>query len=259
MAGMETHHAKRTVRLNRLSRRTSLFPPPCRPLSLRSTLNRAHPRLQLTRRKWKCNMPEQIDAWTRSVELGREIETWARAIAPVVKLAADFDATAGAELKKRVAERYLEEHPDAHGLEPLLLQRICAAILAHGLSEADDAQPQSLGVARARVRAAREQCNHRVPDQRDQAFDETVRQIKEFWASSLDEWAPQKALSVKLIAPVDAAVADEVKRRLVADRAATCPHRSDGDDRRMANALMIVLDEAIARLSVIGDSEAKAA
>jgi hypothetical protein len=128
------------------------------------------------------------------------------------------------------------------------------------LSEADDAQPQSVEVARARVRAAPEQCNHRVPDQRDHAFDETVRQIKEFWASSLDEWAPQAASSVKLIAPVDAAVADEVKRRLVADRAATCPYRrSDGRDRGMTKALMIFLDEAIARLPVIGDAEAKAA
>jgi hypothetical protein len=135
---------------------------------------------------------------------------------------------------------------------------VYAAILNHLLSEADDAQPQSVDV-RA-FAPAPEQCNHRVPDQRDQTFDETVRQIKEFWASSLDEWAPQNALSVKLIAPVDAAVADEVKRRLVADRAATCPYRrSDGRDRGMANALMIFLDEAIARLSVIGDAEAKAA
>ena len=66
-------------------------------------------------------------------------------------------------------------------------------------------------------------------------------------------------MSVKLIAPVDAAVADEVKRRLVADRLRAYLYRSDGDDRRMANALMIFLNEAIARLSVIGDAEAKTA
>jgi len=96
-----------------------------------------------------------------------------------------------------------------------------------------------------------------VPELSDQAFDETVRQIKEFWASSLDEWAARAAASVKLVANIDAGLADEVKRRLVADRARTCPHQSDGD--RVANALMIFLDEAIARLSVIGDSEAKAA
>ena len=203
--------------------------------------------------------PEQIDAWTRSVELAHEIESRAREVAPIIRLVVEIDAAVGVELKRRLCARYAEEHLDAHELAPSLLQRVYAAILNHVLSEADDAQPQSVEVARARVRAAREQCNHRVPDQRDQAFDETVRQIKEFWASSLDEWAPHGALSVKLIAPVDAALADEVKRRLVADRLRACPYRSDGDDRRMANALMIFLDEAIARLSVIGDSEAKAA
>jgi hypothetical protein len=125
-------------------------------------------------------MPEQIDAWTRSVELGHEIESWAREVAPIVRLVVEIDAAVGAELTRRVAERYVEQHPDAHGLAPSLLQRIYAAILNHVLSEADDAQPQSVEVARARVRAAREQCNHRVPDQRDQAFEETVHQIKEF-------------------------------------------------------------------------------
>ena len=201
--------------------------------------------------------PEQIDAWTRSVELAHEIESRAREVAPIIRLVVEIDAAVGVELKRRLCARYAEEHLDAHELAPSLLQRVYAAILNHLLSEADDAQPQSVDV-RA-FAPAPEQCNHRVPDQRDQAFDETVRQIKEFWASSLDEWAPQGALSVKLIAPVDAAVADEVKRRLVADRAATCPHRSDGDDRRIVNALMIFLDEAIARLSVIGDAEAKTA
>ena len=214
------------------------------------TLNRALLRLQLTRRK--CNMSEQ---WTRSVELANEIEALARNIAPVVREVVEIDPAVGVELKRRLCARYAEEHLDAHELAPSLLQRVYAAILNHVLSEADDAQPRSVEVAHARVRAAREQCNHRVPDQRDQAFDETLRQIRQFWASSLDEWAPQAASSVKLIAPVDAALVNEVKRRLVADRAATCPRRSDG----AAKALMILLDEAIARLPVIGDAEAEAA
>ena len=185
--------------------------------------------------------PEQIDAWTRSVELANEIESRAREVAPIVRLVVEIDAAVGVELKRRLCARYAEEHLDVHGLALPLLQRICAAILGHVL-QTDDA----LRIAQQRVRLS------------DDAFDETVRQIKAFWASSLDEWAPQEALSVKLVL-ADAALADEVKRRVVAARAATYPYRSDGDDRRIANALAIFLNEAIARLSVIGDSEAKAA
>jgi hypothetical protein len=100
-------------------------------------------------------MPEQIGAWTRSVELANEIEAWARNIAPVVREVVEIDPAVGMELKRRLCARYAEEHLDAHGLAPSLLQRVYAAILNHVLSEADDAQPQSVEVARARVRAAR--------------------------------------------------------------------------------------------------------
>jgi hypothetical protein len=186
-------------------------------------------------------MPELSDAWASSVELGHEIESWARAIAPVVRLVDEISVSVGVELKQRLVDQYVGAHPKDLAALPLpsIFRRCVVAILGHVLSEADHPQPQ---VAHERVRLS------------DQDFDEKVRQIEEFWASSLDEWAPQAASSVKLIAPVD-----EVKRRLVADRAATCPYRSDGDDRRIAIALTILLDEAIARLSVIGDAEAKTA
>jgi hypothetical protein len=173
----------------------------------------------------------QVDAWERSVEVGHDIEAWVRNIAPAVREVVEIDPAVGGELKRRLCARYAEEHSDAHGLAPPLLQRICAAILGHVL-QADDA----LRIAQQRVRLS------------DDAFDETVRQIKAFWASSLDEWAPQEALSIKLVL-ADAALADEVKRRVVAARAATYPYRSAGDDLRIASALMIFLDEAIARLS----------
>lgn len=172
----------------------------------------------------------QIDAWTRSLEVGHEIEMWARNNAPAVREVIEINASVGVELKRRLCARYAEEHLDVHGLALPLLQRICAAILGHVL-QADDA----LRIAQQRVCLS------------DDAFDETVRQIKAFWASALDEWAPQEALSVKLVL-ADAALADEVKRRVVAARAATYPYRSDGDDLRIASALMIFLDEAIARL-----------
>jgi hypothetical protein len=180
----------------------------------------------------------QIDAWERSVAIGHEIETWARNIAPAVREVVEIDPAVGVELNRRLCARYAEEHLGAHGLAPPLLQRICAAILGHVL-EADHAQPQSVEVARARVR---------VPDQRDHAFDETLRQIRQFWASARDEWVAPAAASVQAVANIDAALADEAKRRLVADRAATYPYPSDGDDR-VANALMFCLTEAIARLS----------
>ena len=173
----------------------------------------------------------QIDAWTRSLEVGREIETWARDIAPAVCEVVEIDPAVGVELKRRLCARYAEEHRDAHGLAPPLLQRICAAILGHVL-EADDAQPQ-VEIAQQRVRLS------------DQAFDDTVRQITEFWASARDEWLAPAVASIQAVANIDAA--DAAKRRLVADRAATYPYPSDGDDR-VANALMFCLTDAIARM-----------
>jgi hypothetical protein len=173
----------------------------------------------------------QVDAWERSVEVGREIETWARNISPIVREVVVIDAAVGVELKRRLCARYAEEHRDAHGLAAPLLQRICAAILGHVL-EADHAQPQ-VEIAQQHVRLS------------DQAFDETVRQIREFWASARDEWLAPAAASIQAVANIDAA--DEAKRRLVADRAAMYPYPSDGDDR-VANALMFCLVDAIARM-----------
>jgi hypothetical protein len=84
---------------------------------------------------------------------------------PVVALVDEIDAAVGVELKRRLAERYVEEHPDA-GLAPSPLQRACVGILNHLQSEADDAQRSA--------RHPRKQRNHRAADQRVLAEDAAI-------------------------------------------------------------------------------------
>lgn len=207
-----------------------------------------------------------------TVSLGHKIGKWARHLVPVVALVDEIDAAVGVELKRRLAERYVEELPDT-GLAPSSLQRACVGILNHVQSEADHAQRGA--------RHPRAQRNHRAADQRvlaegaaiaagpasaalplepavttvtEATFAESIEAGRK-WARGTNGWAAQAAPFVKLIADIDGALGDEVKRCLIADCLRTYPCPSD----RIAYALQILLDEAIARLSEHGDAEAKAA
>ena len=63
--------------------------------------------------------------------LGDELDTWARSVAPVVQLVVEIDAIVGDQLKRRLAEEYMWQHPEAgRGLRrPSVVRHAAAAVL----------------------------------------------------------------------------------------------------------------------------------
>jgi len=63
--------------------------------------------------------------------LGAELEVWARSLAPVLALLTEINADVADQLKRRLAEQYFWEHPEARkGLRrPSVLRHAALAVL----------------------------------------------------------------------------------------------------------------------------------
>lgn len=66
-----------------------------------------------------------------TMALGAELEIWARPLAPVLELLTEINADVADQLKRRLAEQYFWEHPDARkGLRrPSVLRHAALAVL----------------------------------------------------------------------------------------------------------------------------------
>ena len=66
-----------------------------------------------------------------TMTLGAELEIWARPLVPVLELLTEINADVADQLKRRLAEQYFWEHPDARkGLRrPSVLRHVAIAVL----------------------------------------------------------------------------------------------------------------------------------